>query len=579
MLGRGLVVLALTVSACATVPGPPSKPVAAFPTPEALAAVEAHPAELPALPAAEVPAQGWTVDQARAAATVDEPWTPEGPIAQAFASAFAASGRQARLTRALGCAAAEIGRFALEHGAPPPDSLQRVMNAGCGVFAPEVGFQTSSGSAPASASEDTLLARLGNGLGPRLLARVPAGAVEVGYAFVRAGGKYMALAAYDAAPVDLKPFSVVPDAAGDVVVAGRLRGDTMFFGGFINQGPYGVRSCTVDPQVVRPEFRVTCRAAREDETAWMQIVYAPPGTMLTLPIVQVLVRRDPSKPVQYQEPSYARAQLVADAPAFRAAVVEALNATRGLAGLKPVRLSAAESESAARVARQYFAAALGAGGVEDMNTIALGLLAGWQVQGLIRSGTFFAALAPATRDVGRWLDYALTMPLGRDALMQPDVEEIALGPVFLGDPGPGGMGAVVTGYRFQHGEDHTADVAAVVGRIAEARSARGLPAPKIISGYGDVITEELGAVKRGEENPYQALQASLQGAVRRYETSMRGLVVETISTDSFELPRELIAQPRLQLAIGAAHYKPPGAAWAQLVIVIVYVSSATFVNI
>ena len=119
-----------------------------------------------------------------------------------------------------------------------------------------------------------------------------------------------------------------------------------------------------------------------------------------------------------------------------------LNATRVQAGLAPVRLAEAQSVTAARVARQYFAASLGpsglgdvaAGALDDMNTIALGLLAGWQVVGTIRDGTFFSALVPRTRDAGRWVDYALSMPIGREALMAPEIEEVALGSALFDDP-------------------------------------------------------------------------------------------------------------------------------------------------
>jgi hypothetical protein len=577
MIGRIVLASVVLGAACATVPGPPSAPVAQFPTPAALAAVEAHEVELPSVPAAEVPAEGWTVDQARAPLATNEPWQPAGPVEVAFAGAFADARRPARLTRALGCVAGEIGRFVLEHGAVPPESLQRVVNAACGVFAPAVRFQSLRLQASEQVSDERLLARFAPELGSKLVARLPADAVEVGFAVVRGRGQLVAIADYDKAPVDLEPFSLAPDANGDVVVAGRLRGDSAYFGGYINQGPFGVRTCNVDPSVARPRFRVTCRAAREDETAWLEIVYAPPGTVLALPIAQILVRRDPAKPVSFQESADAPARPVADAAAFSAAVLETLNATRARAGLKPVRLSEVESATASRVARQYFAAALGAGGAADMNTVALGLLAGWQVPGTIRNGTFFAALLPATRDVGRWLDFALTLPLGRAALLQADVEEIALGSAFL--QAPDGMGAVVTGYQLQHGDDHTADVAAVLRRITEARTGRGLSIPRKLPSFDAVITDELGAVKRGEENPTQALHASLQAALRRYEHSVRGLVVETITPDGFDIPAELLAQPTLQLAIGAAHYKPPGAAWAQLVIVIVYLPSASFVNI
>jgi hypothetical protein len=111
MRAQVALVFVLFTSACATVPGPPSKPVATFPPPAALAAIETRPAEVPPVSTGEVPAEGWSVDASRAAETSAAPWEPAGPLEEAFAATFAAAGRSARPSRALACAASEIGRF------------------------------------------------------------------------------------------------------------------------------------------------------------------------------------------------------------------------------------------------------------------------------------------------------------------------------------------------------------------------------------------------------------------------------------------------------------------------------------
>lgn len=572
----GLLVSALSVAACATTPGPPSKPVAVFPSPAALAAVEARRVEVPVIPVAEVPAEGWTAEPARAPVAVGEPWTPQGAWDRAFAEAFVSSKRPGQLTRALACAAEELGRFHLEHGAAPPEALQRFMNAACGAFTPSMGYRTLQAPVSDGKSDEQLLDLYGGQLRSTLVGKTSEKARGVGFWFGRANGRFLAVATYDTSPVELQPFAVVPDASGDVTIEGRLLGDAAYFGGEVNQGRYGVRACHVDPSIARPRFRVTCRMSAEDETAWMQIVYAAPNTVLALPIAQILLRRDATEPLQFREVTYAGTHVVSDAAAFRVAAVAGLNAVRIQAHLLPVRLSAAESDAATRVSRQYFASSLGGGAAEDMNTVALGLLAGWQVQGTIRGGTFFAALVPRTRDVGRWLDYALAMPIGRETLMKPDIEEVAFGPAFLDEPA--GVGAVVAGYQLQHGNDHSADAAAIMGRLAEARARSGKAPPRVLGNYGELIAEELQNVQRGEENPRQALDAALYGALRRYERSVRGYVIETSSVDAFEIPYELLMPTTLDVAIGVAHYKPPGAAWAQLVIVIVYASTMTFVH-
>jgi hypothetical protein len=58
----------------------------------------------------------------------------------------------------------------------------------------------------------------------------------------------------------------------------------------------------------------------------------------------------------------------------------------------------------------------------------------------------------------------------------------------------------------------------------------------------------------------------------RFKASSRGIVVEATSLDALEIPAEVLSQANLQLEIGVTHYKPPGAAWAQLVIIVVYIT-------
>ena len=47
---------------------------------------------------------------------------------------------------------------------------------------------------------------------------------------------------------------------------------------------------------------------------------------------------------------------------------------------------------------------------------------------------------------------------------------------------------------------------------------------------------------------------------------------EATSLDALEIPAEVLSQANLQLEVGVTHYKPPGAAWAQLVIIVVYLT-------
>ena len=46
---------------------------------------------------------------------------------------------------------------------------------------------------------------------------------------------------------------------------------------------------------------------------------------------------------------------------------------------------------------------------------------------------------------------------------------------------------------------------------------------------------------------------------------------EGTSLEALQIPPEVLKQPTLRLDVGVTHYKSPGAAWAQLVILVVFV--------
>jgi hypothetical protein len=568
-LGLLLAVASLGVVACASGSGI-GKPVVEFPSQASLATVEAKQVDIPAIPTAAVPADGWTVDPTPGGTGAAEAWSPRGPWEEAFASTLSASGRKLRTTRAMSCAAREVGRFLLAHKGPPPEQLQRFIGAACGVFAPGFGYQSLTGTAASGVTDAQILASWHGQLGKDLLPKVPADARTIGFWSGRHEADVVALVMFESSPVELKPFSLVPDANGDVVIEGRIDAPVGYFAGAVNQGRFGVEACLVDPAVPRPAFRIICNVDPDDETTWIDLTYAPQRSVLALPFAQLLARHDLTKPLLFKEAHYSTARPVPDAAGFVSAALAGLNAARAEAGLSPVRLADAESATAGRVARQYFAASFN-GGIADMNTIALGLLAGWQVAGTIRDGTFFSAMLPNTMDAGRWLDTALTMPLGREALLSREIEEVALGPALVA--GDKGVGAVVCGYRFHHSNDHSADVLRLRQRLQVARKRLGLSEAQGLTGVPPIVRRALEQVQKGAAGPESALNESLQEAVATLQIDMQGYIVETTSLDALEIPPEIVAQPNLRVEIGVTHYKPPGAAWAQLMIFVIYTSA------
>lgn len=546
-----------------------SKPVVEFPTLETLNRLATVPVAAPEIAAAAVPAGGWTVDASHAAQAHQEAWQPAEPWGQAFASSLPRGGQQPRLSRAMACIASELGRFRLAAKKEPPRALHEFILGACGAISPQVGTYFLQGSVPAEVSEAELLKQWSGKLENELAGKLPPDATDVGFWFGRSDGQALALVTYSQTRGESRPFSLTPDASGNITFEGRVAANVEHFAGYINQGRYGVESCLVDPGVPKPQFRIVCHMAPEDRTAWVQLVYAEPRRVLASSFIQTLVRRTPTESLVFTETAATTPQSASDAAAFSRAVLDELNAARAQAQLTPVQLADAQSATAARLAGHYFAAALGENREAEQDQIALGLLAGWQVPGMIRHGSFFSSLIPFTRDPSQWLNLALTMPSGRATLLSADIEQIALGPLFLSSPE--GLGAVVTGYQLHHSNDHSNDVLRLFLRLSFARQNVGLGPAKKINGLGPILADELKRVNAGEREPSDVMQEVLQRGSEKLGVPLRGYIIETTSLEALQIPPDVMRRPSLQLAIGVTHHKPIGAAWAQFAILVVYV--------
>jgi hypothetical protein len=554
---------------CAAVQYTESKPVAEFPPAQSLTELAARPAVVPHVEAGDTPPEGWIVEAAPSEGVApDEIWQPQGEFERAFAAAIGETARKPRLTRPLACVARELGRFYLEKKAPPSDALREFMIAACDAVVPQVSFRWLDGSAPAQISEAALLERWGGQLRTDVTSRMPAEATEAGFWFGRAGTRVVALLAFAAPRARLATRSFQPDAAGNVILEGEIESAADMIYGFVNQGPFGVARCIMDPSVARPRFHATCPMLASDQTAWIQLFFAPPKRVLANLFVQVLARRIPTEALVYKEESYGDPHPVTSAEQLTTAVLAELNAVRAKAHLAPVRLSAGESATAAHLAGHYFSAELGGQRWEEMDRIALGLMAGWQVSGMIRDGRFVSNLTPHTRDAGRWLTATLSMPMGRATLLAPTIEEIAFGPLVLSETE--GLGAIIVGYELHHGSDHADDVSRLYARLAEARKRLGQGPATHLPGMAEAMRGQLERVYAGEQPPSQALHVLLQRGVWTSHKNMRGYLIEAVSVDAVEIPAEIVRQPLLDIEIGVTHHRPKGAAWAQLVILVVY---------
>jgi hypothetical protein len=558
--------LALSGVACAPAPGaaaPPSVPTVVFPGREEIAKIPSVTPRLDAFDTSAVAVDTWTFEAAAASdASSYDDTSPWGDVARQLAKGHEGS---VLLSPAMRCTAIELARFHAKNGALPTESLRRFMAARCGsvatTFAPAF-WSVTTKTAP---SDEELASRAQAGFLKMLGERLAMGHRLLGVGTARDGERITAVAIVAEDEARLEPGSLGVDQARRVTLRGSARGDYAAILALINRGDAGDAACLSDPGVKPPRFALTCELAPGDAFAWVEILGHRSGQLLLHELGETIVHEGDGSGIAYAAHHAGPPAPVTGAADFTRALLDRLNAVRTGAHLSPLTLAPGQSTENARLAGTLIDASFG---IDDTNAdrAAIGLLAGWNVPGLIRNGSFFLGAVGPTSDATAWLDFALERPMGRMALLDPASEQIAIGPTF--PPGGGALGAAVTTYAMFGAQDHATDATRFFQRIAAARAARGLPAPVRVQGLGE-MDAELDSVNQEKKPPTAALDATMQVAVERSGQSVRGYALETNDLDTAEVPEVLLRPGALKLMVGVTHHRAKGAAWGQYAVLIV----------
>jgi len=561
--------MGMFVAACgSTGAGGQAQALMVFPKQDELTSIAAKP-----MPKVDLPKTAPAMDEWGMAATPDaskslDLWQPVSDWDKMFVKIVEGSSAKPQLTTAMACVAPEIGEFYLENKAPPDMSVERFMTAACGNVVPGVRIGYATVEVPAALSDEEIFKTGANKFEGILGKSIPPDTTHAGFWFGRRGNQVGSFVVSAKEEATLKSLALVPNDRGEVVIEGRVNQQAQSFSGYINQGMATAVSCAVDMSVQRPAFRIVCPMDPKDEVAWVQLLAQPPQRALGNIFLQTLVRRSADVQPRYTAVKYGAPAVVKSPEEFTTIVSESLNRARKAAGLGPVKIARTESATASKVAPHYFAAAFGAEEPRNADLVALGLLAGWDVKGMIRDAHFVSATA-TTLDANRWLTMALEMPIGRHTLFAPEMDEVAFGPAIMTEQGM--TGALAVGYRFHHSANHENDENYLLARVKQARQSMGLSEPKRLLNYGPILHEELASLNAGKLTPKDAMNNILQRSVESTQMSTSALMIQTSSLDELELPAELLRQPVLRMDLGVTHFKAPGAAWAQYAIVVVFV--------
>ena len=563
--------LALIITGCA---GPaPSRPLVRFPSPEELDAITSQPAPgrnefSQSLDAGD----GWQLDGPFPAVLGQTPLRSSNRWESALANMLE-DYTSARLTEQMRCVAREMGRFYLERDAMPASGLRRFMLSSCRSTLPYVSSFPVKMEVGAQFSEDQLLedwrrqsldARLAAALGrDRSVSGVWFGHKdESALIFVVVG--------IPRAVVDpIRPILAEGDSS--VVIEGRVLEEAEYLSGYVNQGEYGVAECELDLATRLPRFRLTCPLDPEDATMMVQIAMAPPDRVLSQAVIQFQLNRTWGDVPVYQHRRFEENATATSTTKFTNTILFYLNRIRQQVGLRPVAVAELQSRIAERAAPYYF----GAAGRSELDkdtsdTIALTMLAGTKVDGVIRDGVFISTFVTPADNAVEWLLESLALPMGRIALLREKAEQIAVGPMMFRDPDV--IAAIVTGYVFHRLSYHNDDLRLLVERLSKARERLGLSRPVVLGAIGGVVAEQLRRINQGEAQPSQALGVILEAGTNAVRRPMAGYLIEAINPNAIEIPEKILKMTNLALTIGITHHRPEGAAWAQLVVLIAYIS-------
>lgn len=463
------------------------------------------------------------------------------------------------------CLAREYARFYAAHDGSPSHHLRQFMAARCGAPMTHASIRFMHGDTSEDEDAEGVAARWDADLRPWIDAlqgnRAAGGWVHV------ADGKAVAVLASRVREAYVEPAVRADD--GTVRLKGELFVPAESIRAFVNRGRFDVQECTVDASVRLPAFDVECVSDPEDPLAYLSLTAFPSGRILGDRVLHTAVWSGDGSD-SYRRPARTEASEVTGEQALGEAFVEGVNAIREQAGRPPLRFDTGQSLVATDLAAHYFEAGWGDGEAIDQDRIALGMMAGWSVEGDVSRGRMSSALSFGTRDVAQVLDYIADNPWDRFVLLDPKATRVAVGPVFWEDAKA--MGTLVGVYQTitDTKEASIAARGAVRKQIAAAREAKGKKQPKRLAKLENRATPILARLASGEYDPDDAWEAWGREGRRYFKKGSRGYILHIKDPADFEVPKELLDGGIRKMAIAVGRHRAEDEPWYSYVVMVIY---------
>ncbi len=556
---------ALTVIACSP-SRDPLTPSQSFPTRAALDSLLTQP--VPTAPVANrVSVERWSLGETTSDVVAEDqkPWVD---IVTRFV-ALAPNNRAA--PAASRCLAEQIGRFRMQHRDAPAHRLERLMAMHCGSVSENIATWGQTVAVPGDSTPAALAARWDKQVtdilakatqqsSPQTQAEFSGARASIGIWAQQQEGKLLLSLAITFDMVDFEPISIrdAPSAGEPrwATVRGRIRGPAATIRAQVNWQTHETRACTFDAKVALPNFSMQCPL--DDGEPWLTLTVGRAGRLLGYHLGHMMLRSQPSAeaPAPPLEITTAAGAPASSTAEFRTRAVALINAQRAVMGVPPLVLELAQSETNQRFVPHFF----GSTNTATTDTIALGMMAGYDVQGMIHDAWFQSTgLAPKTSPEV-WVAMQLETPEGRYALLRPTYDRIALGVT--------DAGTLTTVYGlFQRDSDQKA-LQRLSRRLVELRRARGRAVPEFLE--NDDLVAEARLVAQKGKHPMAALEDATARIQARVGGSKQYGFTMGNDLDTLPFPDQMLDANGLRLRMTVTHTKLPGAAWGQFIVLYVF---------
>ena len=491
--------------------------------------------------------------------SVPAPWAALVPAAPGGGAAALA------VTQDMSCVARELGHFYLTHAQLPTETLHRYILGWCGATAVDSDVHFLSGDVPAKVNDAHIFAAWKD-QAATLLASFAGKDRLVGVWFGREGG-HAVLAVTSSVPrARLEPLPLAPDVEGNVVIRGSVLVPGRRLRALVNRGRLGVVECVLDEHVPLPAFAAHCVVDGNDTSAWIELSAFAPGRVLGVPVLRVLARRPEAQAV-YAIGTAAQGPTAAG-DASTVTLLGLVNEARAAASLPALAPASEDVELATQLAPFFFTEWIDGGLGDNSDLIALGLMAGWNVDARVNDASLYAAWVRSD-DPHQLIAACLDSPGGRWVLMDPRATHLVVGGLQERDASASLTAGLFVTYETIVGADPSAAASSVFERVTEARVGRNLPRPTPIAGMEKDVAHVVAELRKGSMTLEDAGDYLLTQGVRTTGMSLRAEIVDTPDLARLDLPDEVFAKGKRSMLVVVAPYRPSGQPWWRWAIFIV----------